>query len=201
MKRYINFVLRKLELVEMMTIKPETVLIGARHDAFTYFNADFEREVQQKLNEIGFSFSRTSAICFALAELYKFGVSELLPSLTVGAHLPKAAYWIIQACDCGNRHAFEFLNRLVPEFFIEGIRPSMMVDLVTKALEEQVRLVPPGTSIEERKRGEVIQNFVADSLICSDWALSDRDALLNKMWKQYQDLCAKENGHCPISKY
>lgn len=156
MRKHLYFVLRKLDLIEMMTVKPENVLKGTRCTSFSYFNAEFEREAKQKLNEIGLEFARTSETCFALAELYKFGLNDHFLGLSVPVDLHKAAYWMIDACDCGNMQAFGFLSRLVPEFFVEGIRPTVMSDVVARALEEQARLAYPGASMEERKRKEVI---------------------------------------------
>ena len=189
MREHVNFVLRKLDLIDMMAIKSETEMYGLRRAAAAYFNAALETEAQQTLKAIQREFTKTAETCFALAELYKFGTSEYLPGLNVSIDLHKAAYWTIEAYGCGNRQVFEFLNRFVPEFFIEGIRPQTMVDIVRRALEEQGRLVPIRTSLAERKKMEIIDNLVIDWLIYSDWQTQDKEALYNRAWKQYHDLC------------
>ena len=64
-------------------------------DCYVVFrNQEWEEEAQEVMRA---PFIKTARSCFALAELYRFGASPMLPETSVIVSFVKAVYWQIRA--------------------------------------------------------------------------------------------------------
>lgn len=72
-------------------------------DYTVFYNAVCEAEAQALM---AVPFVKTVAICAALAELYRFGMSQRLPGLITEQDYEKAASWQLQALSFGDTFGF-----------------------------------------------------------------------------------------------
>lgn len=137
-----------------------------RRPALTEYNTVFEEEAQWLMMPL-FQVPRTGQHCFALAELFKFGVNDYFPGLEVEIDYARASYWFVAAADLGHKGTIKFFHRMVPQYFMKNVTPGDMLTAVIEALVEQESLAKAnhGESIEARKWREAVNDFVIDAFL------------------------------------
>lgn len=103
-------------------------------------NASIELEAKQKVENAQLYFSKTPDTSFALSALYRDGVSDDLPQVTIQKpDFKKAAYWMIEAVKADHEEAHQYLERLVPQYE-KHLYKADFVDVLAKKLAKQEKM-------------------------------------------------------------
>lgn len=167
----LEFVKKRQELAGEMTKATSILSDGLfgpyRRPVVALYNPAFEEEARRLLSPVFHLVPGTARIYFELAQLFKFGINDQFPGRDIEIDYVQAAYWFLAAADCGHKEAILFLRRMVPQYFMQNVKPDDMLIAVVGALVEQAKLAKAcqGETLEERKWREAANDFVIDAFL------------------------------------